>query len=537
MKKSMALALGICVLSSSLYGCSSESTPVQKVYASEDIAKYNSSILEVCNLEVNNGEISESNKIARTNLDTLRNAYDSNAINYKVDITDQMQSVVDYLYYGLEDNYARDKYPNEFDVNIFDELESEEELERQRILAEESKRYRSQAEIVSNNIKKFSQVKNKDHLKYLDLVYETCEMYNSIPENYRQVIYNANDLKYEVEMLGGKIDKNFNIEKQKYLWDIQLKIKEEKARLGVSDRDDEDLHEVNIEIETEPYTGPSDEELGLAEPGPGGIYDKVWEEGETWVYEETNKDISEAHGESETESESEVENESETESIIEETSESIEETEELTTVASEESVEPTEANSYIDYNTISSGSEFDIYIDTSFRDYYDCVEDNGSASNYFVSMNKVCDKLANLDTRLSYENNSWYINLEGAPESGEIDLVGGYYISWIIQKNEPTEFKLTDYIYWDTNGFKVRCINENGRMVTLEGYVSDDIIYINNITDILDSINPARAYIYNRNDEAYDEDYYEEEPESIEETSSIEETESIEETLNESIEE
>lgn len=521
MKKSMALALGICILSSNLYGCSSKPTSVQKVYASEDIVEYNDSILEACNFEVNSGEISESNKIAKTNLDTLRNAYDSNDINYKVDITDQMQSVVDYLYYGLEANYARDKYPNEFDVNIFDELESEEELERQRILAEESKKYRSQAEIISNNIKKFRQVKNKDHLKYLDLVYETCEMYNNMPENYRQVIYNVNELKYEVEMLGGKLDKNFNIEKQKYLWDIQLKTKEEKVRLGVSDRDDEDLHEVNIEIETEAYTGPSDEELGLAEPGPGGIYDKVWEEGETWVYEETNEDISEAHEESKVESESEPESKNETESIIEETSESIEETKELTTVTS---VDPTETDSYIDYNTISSDNEFELYIDTSFREYYDCVEDNGSASNYFVSMNKVCDRLANLDTRLSYENNSWYINLEGAPESGEIDLVGGYYISWIIEKKEPTKFSLTDYIYWDTNGFKVRCINESGRIVELEGYISDDTIFINNIESIIDKVNPARAYVYQRDIER-EEDYYEESME-----------ESVEETLEDSIE-
>lgn len=546
MKKSMALTLSLCVLSSCLYGCSSEATPVKKVYASEDIEKYNSSILEVCNYEVNNSNISDTNKVAKTNLDILKNAYDSNSVNYKVDITDQMQSVVDYLYHGLSSNYARDKYPNEFDANIYDEEISEEEIEMQRRVAEESKKYRDQAEIVSKNIKQFSSVKNKDHLKYLDLVYETCKMYNDIPENYRQVIYNAGDLKYEVEMLGGKIDKNFNIEKQKYLWDIQVKIKAEKARLGVSDRDDEDLHEVTIEIETEAYKGPSDEELGLAEPGPGGIYDKVWEEGETWSYEETTEGTSEEYKENEIEDTSESENE--TESNIEET---IETTEEVSTIQStenieestiEESIESAENNdNYTDYNTVDSDSKYELFVDISFREYYDCVEDGGSANTCFVNMDKICDKISSLDNRLSYENNSWYINLEGAPESGEIELFGGYYISWIIQKNEPTEFKLTDYIYWDTNGFKVRCINENGRMVTLEGYISDDIIFIDNITDILDSINPARAYVYNRNDEVYDEDYYEDETSEItEETSETSEemsTEDIVEEASENLEE
>lgn len=514
MKKGMALILSLCVLSSCLYGCSSEATPVKKVYASEDIEKYNSSILEVCNYEVNNGNISDNNKVAKTNLDTLKNAYNSNSINYKVDITDQMQSVVDYLYHGLSSNYDRDKYPNEFDANIYDEELSEEEIERQRELAKESKKYRDQAEVVSKNIKQFSSVKNKDHLKYLELVYETCKMYNDIPENYREVIYNAGDLKYEIEMLGGKIDKNFNIEKQKYLWDIQVKIKAEKARLGVSDSDDEDLHEVSIEIETEAYTGPSDEELGLAEPGPGGIYDKIWEEGETWVYEET----SESEGLSEDKSDSSIEESNIDESVEESKEESIAESIVEETV--EESI--VESIEYEDYtnNTVVSDNKYELVVDTSFREYYDCVEDGGSANTCFVSIDKICDKIANLDTRLSYENNSWYINLEGAQESGEIDLLGGYYISWIIQKNEPTEFSLTDFIYWDTNGFKVRCVNESGRMVTLEGYISNDTIFISNITDILDSINPARAYVYNRNDEVSDEDYYEDETsEVVEETS------------------
>lgn len=535
MKKSMALALGICVLSSSLYGCSSEPTSVQKVYASEDIAKYNDSILEACNFEVNNGEISESSKIAKTNIDALRNALESNTVNYKVKLEDLDYYLADVRFKIIE-TYKENKYILESTDLDSDEVELNEEL------IEEQNIYFDLAKAVRDDINRIDRVKNKDFIKYLDLVYDICNRYNDLPDNYKNIIPNKNVLVNEVEMLGGKIDKNFNIEKQKYLYEVR-KLTQIESDIELDDEVDK-----TYDGEIEPYTGVSDEELGLAETyGSDSPYGR--KRGENYLDESTSSSEVDTQESIESTEESTSQEYSESEFQEETVQESVEQTEEST-----EEISITEENnetipySYTEFEesqtneiqigalNINAKSLVELSEETNIAvDVYKLIKDGGDQFTVDLDIEDLRDYVARIDSRLSYENSSWYINLEGAPESGEIDLVGGYYISWIIQKNEPTEFKLTDYIYWDTNGFKVRCINENGRMVTLEGYVSDDIIYINNITDILDSINPARAYIYNRNDETSDEDYYEEE--SIEETSTIEETESIEETLNESIEE
>ena len=154
MKKSMALALalGICVLSSSLYGCSSEPTSVQKVYASEDIAKYNDSILEACNFEVNNGEISESSKIAKTNIDALRNALESNTVNYKVKLEDLDYYLADVRFKIIE-TYKENKYILESTDLDSDEVELNEELiEEQNIYFDLAKAVRDDINRIDREI-------------------------------------------------------------------------------------------------------------------------------------------------------------------------------------------------------------------------------------------------------------------------------------------------------------------------------------------------------------------------------------------------
>lgn len=538
MKRRMALTLGICLLSSSLYGCSSAATST-KVYAAEDIDRYNEDIVEVCNYEAMGEEISADNKVAKTNIETLKNSINNHSTNYLIELSD----IDSYLYEVRSTaigTYGSNKYTKEStDLGNDDYEDNDEFLEEQEI-------YFKLAKGIRDDINRISKVKDKDFVKYLDFVYGLCNRYNELPENYKNIIPNKNTLIYEVESLGGKIDKNFNIEKQKYLYEVK-KITQNDSELELDIETDKTFMDGDIE----PYTGVSDEELGLAETfSSDSPYGR--KRGENYL------ESTEIKSESIID-ESNIEFNESTEEFVEETTdEAIDEIEtfgESTEAVTEMTLAETESSTYMQsenyesetrYNENTFSSALNENVKTLEElsaennipvEIYRMIKDGGNQFELELDIQDIREYILKKDNKLSYNGDNWYINLEGAPETGEIDLIGGYYISWIIQKNEPTEFKLTDYIYWDTNGFKVRCINENGRMVTLEGYVSDDIIYINNITDILDSINPARAYIYNRNDEAYDEDYYEEEPESIEETSSIEETESIEETLNESIEE
>lgn len=525
MKRRMALTLGICLLSSSLYGCSSAATST-KVYAAEDIDRYNEDIVEVCNYEAMGEEISADNKVAKTNIETLKNSINNHSTNYLIELSD-MDSYLYEVRSTAIGTYGSNKYIKEStDLGNDDYEDNDEFLEEQEIYFELAKGIR-------DDINRISKVKDKDFVKYLDFVYGLCNRYNELPENYKNIIPNKSTLIYEVESLGGKIDKNFNIEKQKYLYEVK-KITQNDSELELDIETDKTFMDGDIE----PYTGVSDEELGLAETfSSDSPYGR--KRGENYL------ESTEIESESIID-ESNIEFNESTEEFAEETTDEaideIETFEESTEAVTEMTLAETESSTYMQsenyesetsYNENTFSSALNENVKTLEElsaennipvEIYRMIKDGGNQFELELDIQDIREYILKKDNKLSYNGDNWYINLEGAPETGEIDLIGGYYISWIIEKKEPTKFSLTDYIYWDTNGFKVRCINESGRIVELEGYISDDTIFINNIESIIDKVNPARAYVYQR-DIKREEDYYEESME-----------ESVEETLEDSIE-
>lgn len=519
MYKRYIAILNIALMSLSLYGCNKVEA-VENKYTSEQIESYNKSILEACNYEYNNS-ISEDNIIAQTNLDMLKNSYNDRQVNYKLDITSDVSDFVSLVSSTIEDRYYWENklgpYDSSYDITD-DELVDIENVYKTH---EDDKMYSELTNNIIYRINNLDNVKRDSYSAYLNEVYSICNDYNKLSDKFKNLVSNIDELKNNLYDLGGSLETNFNLEESLYWWDVV---------------------EGKIDPEVTPYNGPSNEDLGIKVDDSktyldhdGSVLDDSGEMMEEPSFEESTEEYESKES---TEDES-IEN-------IEESTENIE-SEVFIDGTVESEVESTESNNETESETYSiQESEVEQeetksnltqehkYIIDIPRTWDDCIVNN-TETYEVVSRDKIYEHIASMDSKLSYENGKLYIDLENAPETGEIDLLGGYYISWIIEKHEPSEFRLTDYIYWDTNGFKVRCVNESGRMVTLEGYVSDDTVFISNITDILDKINPARAYIYNRNDMMDYEEYEEETLESMEETleNSEEGLESTDETMGE----
>lgn len=185
-----------------------------KTTSTIDSSYYNKIVEEA----LNNFKTDNIDKYTADELNKLKEKIESKD-NYEVDITDQVQPLINYLDNNLIGQYMEEKYKdffdngynNEVDVNL-DELgiqydpDSNKHMDTCNILASDIYDF-----ITDNDVyRSLDWTENKEALHKL---YDIDKLYLSLPKRYRNLVEGREALNYALNTVGGNIDTNFDVDK------------------------------------------------------------------------------------------------------------------------------------------------------------------------------------------------------------------------------------------------------------------------------------------------------------------------------------
>ena len=408
--KGCCVAIGILALLM-LTSCGKFNNTITNNSGKIDAEKYNTEILN----EVNQVESEEYNDRIVINLS-----------DYLDTISDIIKS-----HYLKENNYMMLDIDNQKEV----ELDLSTDIGGQE--------YTERATKLNANISKLESKFNNDDKTYFDDLYNDCKEFQELPNVYRDMITDENlrMLINHLEMRQGSLQTNYNKEKAIYWYE---------AGAG------------KIDIDKEPYAGPSDEELGVIQGTYTEADDNDPEKLERFY--NTRPDYSylpevkispyekyRAMGYNVDDDGMVLVVEGEPKIPLKEYMEQQRSSETYSYRKQKEQEEQS-------YKTFNIPESFESCLIVNSDDVGQSEVDKNKLKEALY------DYISKYDDRIKFENNSIYYDLSSLTEddmSGATELPGGYWITWSKYVRKADKYKIENYEYYDDGTFTVTISNDN----------------------------------------------------------------------------
>lgn len=441
MRKEIAL---ITLVSLMVSGCGSSAATTPDI-KEIGVGNANTSIQRLINFNFD-----ETDYISDDTREKVKDMYEKyladNSKEVELDITDDMSEFILYCQGMVSDLYARNTGLND-DMIVSDEEEAYNEMDA--VDNTYTSDYTDDILTINKNIKELVSLKQQNYTRFLHLLYSTCELYRSLPAQFRGMLYNVDVLGIEVEQVGGSLETNFNLESNLFYYETAI-------------RGDY----------TSEYTGKTDEELGVVQ---GHEYTSDVDHGDL-DFDEDGNEIG---------------------SYIEEP-ESVDETSESTDETSE-SVEMTEDVESTPVSSIGDNIE-----DSELQSWTDCVtltEENGLN----IDSQKLLEHICGLSDKLILKGDRIILKVTS---SEEIKLADGYSINVTRDTTDDWQLDVQDYFYWDDGTFNINVVNRSlssTEDITLSGAIVGGKVDIHNIDDLVIDMNPIKVEVWSdENDSSED---------------------------------
>ena len=442
MRKEIALITLISLMAS---GCGSSADTTTPDIKEIGVGNANTSIQRLINFNFD-----EADYISDDTRDKVKSMYDKyladSSKEVELDITDDMSEFILYCQGMVSDLYARNTGLNA-DMTVSAEEEAFNEMDAANNTYTSG--YTDDILTINKNIKELVSLKQQNYTRFLHLLYSTCELYRSLPEQFRSMLYNVDVLGVEVEQVGGSLETNFNLESNLFYYETAI-------------RGDY----------TSEYTGKTDEELGIVQ---GHEYTTDVDHGDL-DFDEDGNEIG---------------------SYIEEP-ESVDETSESTDDTSE-NVEMTEDVESTPVSSIGDNIE-----DSELQSWTDCIsltEENGLN----IDSQKLLEHICGLSDKLTLKGDRIILKVTS---SEEIKLADGYSVNVTRDTTDDWQLDVQDYFYWDDGTFNINVVNRSlssTEDITLSGAIVGGKVDIHNIDDLVIDMNPIKVEVWSdENDSSED---------------------------------
>ena len=451
MRKEIAL---ITLVSLMVSGCGSSAATTTPDIKEIGVGNANTSIQRLINFNFD-----ETDYISDDTRDKVKSMYDKyladSSKEVELDITDDMSEFILYCQGMVSDLYAKSIGLND-DMTVSAEEEASNEMDAANNTYTSD--YTDDILTINKNIKELVSLKQQNYTRFLHLLYSTCELYRSLPEQFRSMLYNVDVLGVEVEQVGGSLETNFNLESNLFYYETAI-------------RGDY----------TSEYTGKTDEELGVVQ---GHEYTSDADHGDLDFDEDGNEigSYTEETGEP----------------VIEETI-SEENTLDNSTGETSESVEMTESVESTPVSSIGDNIE-----DSELQGWIDCIsltDENGLN----IDSKKLLEHICSLSDKLTLKDDRIILTVTG---SEEIKLADGYSINVTRDTTDDWQLDVEDYFYWDDGTFNINVVNRglsSAEDITLSGAIVGGKVDIHNFDDLVADMSPITVEVWSvENDNAED---------------------------------
>ncbi len=433
------VVIPILLISSLMCSCSKKSVNT------EDL---NKTVLEISNYSSNKEsgvetDASNINDAVIKNIDKLLELKSNSDISDVILTNDEeFNDMVYQISQAIIDKYCNDHYSDEYNLDEEETVLSEEDIQKENERIEESSKYNALIKELTDRINEIDSLDKGNIDEYIGEVEDINNVFNTLPEYYRPNVLNKSKLFEALE----------EVKSLKASLSAETSEETSEGADGTSEAVEETSEVVSETTEAELETSESIEETTELETETADVSSLET----VGNVEDSLSESSEVESEDETlESEaSEVENEAESVDGESENTES-----EAETLESE--LAESNSNGYLDYLKIIPESWLDDVIDNGPFD----VE---------IDTKKLYEDIASLNEYLRVDENGLVLDRKALDNENHICTIK--FGDGLVLYVEETVYKVNkydsvkDYIYWDDNSFKVRCVDSNGDDVTFMGY-------------------------------------------------------------------
>ena len=408
------VVIPILLISSLMCSCSKKSVNTKDL---------NKTVLEISNYSSNkeNGVKTDKSKINDAvvkNIDKLLELKNNSDVSDVILTNDkEFNDMMYQISQAIIDKYCNDHYSDTYNQDEEETVLSEEDIQRENERIDESSKYNA---IISDLVKRIDEIDKIDKTnidEYIGEVEEINSIFNSLPDYYKPNVLNKKKL-FEAlkEVEGLKESLSSENESSEANSESTESVAESTAEASESTKETE-LETVTVDVN-------SIETVGDVEY----LKDNLNESDEVKSTNETSE-TSEA-----VESESNVD---------------------------ESKTEESNNSSYLDYLKLIP------------ENWLDDVIDNGPF-DVKIDTKKLYEDIASLNKNLRVDGNKLILDRKALDNENHIctikisDGLVLYVEETIYKVNKYDSVK--DFIYWDDNSFKVRCVDSNGNDVTFVGY-------------------------------------------------------------------
>ena len=429
------VVIPILLISSLMCSCSKKSVNT------EDL---NKTVLDISNYSSNKEsgvetDTSNINKAVINNIDKLLELKSNSDISDVILTNDEeFNDMIYQISQAIVDKYCNDHYSDAYNQDEEETVLSEEDIQRENERIEESSKYNAIIKELTDRINEIDAL-DKDNIdEYIGEVEDINNVFNTLPEYYRPNVLNKKKLFEALE----------EVKSLKASLSSEAELSEENSESN------ESIVETSENIES---TAESIEET-------------------TEVVIETVESVEET-----------TEAELETTESIEETAELEAETADTEVSLNESDVVESEAETFegepesieSEYGVVESETEesnsynYLDYLKLIPESWLDDVIDNGPF-DVEIDTKKLYEDIASLNEYLKVDENGLILDRKALDNENHICTIK--FSDGLVLYVEETVYKVNkydsvkDYIYWDDNSFKVRCVDSNGDDVTFMGY-------------------------------------------------------------------
>ena len=432
------VVIPILLISSLMCSCSKKSVNTDDL---------NKTVLEISNYSSNkeNGTKTDKSKINDAvikNIDKLLELKGNSDTSDVILTNDkEFNDMMYQISQAIIDKYCNDHYSDAYNQDEEETVLSEEDIQRENERIDESSKYNA---IISDLVKRIDEIDKIDKTnidEYIGEVEEINSIFNSLPDYYKPNVLNKKklfealkevdglkeSLSAETNSSGENTESNENV--------VETSESAETTAESAESTGEAELETVTVDVNNL-------ETVGNVEYLKDNLNESNADESETTVAEQ---EISEAESEAEkSESESDESNEN---------------------------------------NNLN-------YLELIPENWLDDVIDNGPF-DVKIDTKKLYEDIASLNKYLRVDGDKLILDRKALNNKDHICTIK--FSNGLVLYVEETIYKVNkydsvkDYIYWDDNSFKVRCVDSNGKDVTFVGYYdkNGDVNIISGLSDLV----------------------------------------------------